>query len=174
MIGESWSQTRIATSFRYNIFAYLHSELKNYRLYTNIVDIRWLLYYRRWPFSVLELDVRYNWRVMALNTHRSFFPIIHLCILTHITWKLQVIYGHSAYGMTAVLSETFLVWFTVAREILQTCISHSLLQNCVCILQTHKYITVWCATTPDSKTHLPYDCMLHTKRWLYCQRYIIL
>ena len=54
---------------------------------------------------------------MVPNTHHSFFPISHLCVLTCITWKLQVIYGHSAYRMTALLLETFLVWFRVAWEI---------------------------------------------------------
>ena len=64
----------------------------------------------------LKLDVRYDWRVMAPSTCCSFFSISHLCVLTHITWKLQVIFGRSAYQMIALLSETFLAWFTVARE----------------------------------------------------------
>ena len=83
----------------------------------NILQIEWLLYYWRWLFSVLELDARYDWQVMAPNTHRSVFPISHLCILTCIAWKLHVIYGHSAYWMTALLLETFLEWFRVAWEI---------------------------------------------------------
>ena len=32
----------------------------------------------------------------------------HLCVLPRITWKLQVIYTHSAYRTTALLSKTFL------------------------------------------------------------------
>ena len=68
-------------------------------------------------FSVLELDERYKWRVMAPNMHCSLFPISHLCILTHITWKLQVIYGCSVYRTTATLSKTFFVWLRVAWEI---------------------------------------------------------
>ena len=43
--------------------------------------------------SVFELDARYDWWVMALNTHWSFFPISHLCVLICLTWKVQVIYG---------------------------------------------------------------------------------
>ena len=40
-----------------------------------------------------------------------------LCLLARITWKLQVMYGHSSCQMTALLSETFLVCFRVAWEI---------------------------------------------------------
>ena len=47
-----------------------------------------LLYYQRCPVSVLELDERYDRRVMAPNTHRSLFPISHLSVLTHISRKL--------------------------------------------------------------------------------------
>ena len=68
-------------------------------------------------YFLLELDARYEWRVMAPNIHHSFFPISHLRVLTHITWKLQVLYGCSAYQITALLRKTFLVWFRVAREI---------------------------------------------------------
>ena len=48
---------------------------------------------------------------------RKRFPINHLCILTRITWKLQVVHGHSAYRTTALLLGTFLVWLRVAWEI---------------------------------------------------------
>ena len=40
---------------------------------------------------VLELDVRYEWRVTTLNMHHSLFPISHSCIysvLRYLTWKL--------------------------------------------------------------------------------------
>ena len=59
---------------------------------------------------------RYDWRVMVPNPHHSLFPISHLCVLIHITWKLQVtrIYGRSVYQTTALLLDTFLVWFRVA------------------------------------------------------------
>ena len=45
----------------------------------------------------------------------------------------------------------------------QTGIIRSLMQHCVCMLQAHTYIAIWCATTHDNKTHVPYDCILHTK-----------
>ena len=31
------------------------------------------------------------------------------------------------------------------------------------LLLAHTYITIWCATTHDNKTHVPYDCILHTQ-----------
>ena len=50
------------------------------------------------------------------NTRHSLFPIYHLCILTRITWKLQVVHECSAYPTTALLSKTLFVWFKVAWE----------------------------------------------------------
>ena len=146
----------------------------------DILHIKQLLYNQRFLFSVLELDARYNWWVIAPSSHGSVFPISHLCILTHITWKLQIIYGCSAYRTTALLSKTFLVWFGVAWEIWLESYdprhAHRLFSdtNCVHILQACTYIAIWYATTHDNKTHVPYDCILHTKWWLYCQKCIVL
>ena len=77
----------------------------------DFIRIKWLL------FSVLHLNARFEELVMAPNLYHSLFPISYLCLLTCITWKLQVMHGHSAYWMTALLSETFFVWFRVAWEI---------------------------------------------------------
>ena len=38
----------------------------------------------------------------------------------------------------------------------ETCISHSLIQHCVSIVQVCMYIANWYTTTPDNKTHIPY------------------
>ena len=162
-----------------------------------------------------------------------------VCVLTHITQKLQVVYGHPAYRITALLSEMPIFWVRAACEIRLvsygykhasqslsnkpfacTCrhnlktipvvngcstyhtialllesslyglelhdrsewratapdmhCGHSLRQHCVHMLQTCTYIAIWCATMHDNKTHIPYDCILHTKWWLYCQQCIIL
>ena len=58
----------------------------------------------------------------------------------------------------------------------ETHIGRSLIRHCVCILQVCVYIAIWYTTMPDSKTHVPYDCIhvLHTKRRLYCQRCMVL
>ena len=39
----------------------------------------------------------------------------------------------------------------------------------VCIQQAGTYITIWCTTMYDNKTHIPYDRILETKQWLYSQ-----
>ena len=83
----------------------------------DVLHMEWLLYYCRCLFSVLELDSRYNWQVMAPNTPCNLFLMSHLFVLTCITWKLQVIYGCSGDRMTAVQLETFFVRFRVAWEI---------------------------------------------------------
>ena len=114
------------------------------------------------------------------SKHSSqFFPISHLCILTHITWQQQVIYRHSAYRMTSLLSNTFLVWFRVAREIQMESYgprhaSVVLWYKLVCVYCKPIYTSLFGAqTTHDKLTHVPYDCILHTKRWPYCQRCIV-
>ena len=53
----------------------------------------------------------------------------------------------------------------------QTCISCFLIHG-VCILQTCTYTVLQCTSTHDNKTHVAYDCTLHTKQPLYCQRCI--
>ena len=115
-ISESWLQTRIAISFWYTIFVrtYIHNSkttgcIRTFYLSNNCSTIGD-------DFSRLELYARYDWRVMTSNMHHSLFLICHLCVLLHITWKLQVVCGHSAYQMTALLPNTFLVCFRVAWE----------------------------------------------------------
>ena len=99
----------------------------------------------------------------------------------HITGKLQVICERSASWTTAILLDTFFVWFRVAWEIRlesyglrHAAFIPSSVQHCVRILQSHTYIAISYATTPENKTHVPYDCIVHTKRQLYCQQSIVL
>ena len=92
-IGELWIQTRIATTSNrtFRVYLYLHAQHENCRLYVDVLLFKWLLYYWRCLFSLLDLDVRYEWRVTPLNTYCSLFPISHFCIystLRLITWKL--------------------------------------------------------------------------------------
>ena len=237
-INKLWLQTRITVSFWDAILAYLYAQLENYRLY--VLPIEQLLYYQRYLFSGLELHVyvRYDWWVMAPNMHCNSFQYNTLCILTLITWKLQVIYECSTHQTAALLSNisifcdrakleiqleshgskhtsqslsgrpfmhaykhtvkttgrirTFCIshkCFTIGdipcmvqscmrdstTELqLQTCTDHSLMQHFVHILQAYTYIAIWCTTIHDSKTHVPYDCILHTKRQLCCQQCIVL
>ena len=149
--------------------AYLHVQLANWRSYKDTIPNKRLLYYRRYLFSVVELD-----KVMVPNTHRSFFPISHLSALTYLTWKLRVIYGrsskwllyyrsHSSCGLelqersnsraTAPdthrsFSDTTLYAYTTSP-----CIHHYLVRNY--------------AWQQSSRTQLM-TAYLHTKRRLYC------
>ena len=83
----------------------------------DVVHIEWLFYYQKMFIFCVRAGCK-TWlgSYVSPNAHPSFFPISNLCILTRMTWKLQVIYGCSAYRMTALLSMTFLVWFRVARD----------------------------------------------------------
>ena len=146
----------------------------------NIGYIEWLLYYWRCLFSVLGLDVRCDWQITAPKILCSLFPIHHLCVLRCITWKLQVVYGHWAYRMTALQSEMFFVWLIVAWGI--KLVSYDpryasvvLWYNtvCMCVLHAHTCITIGCTTAHDNKAHVPFDCIVHTKRWLECKQRVV-
>ena len=69
----------------------LHAQLYNYRWYKDVLPIERLLSYWRYLFSLLELYARYDWRVMNPNTKRNHFSIHHLCVLTLVTRKLQIV-----------------------------------------------------------------------------------
>ena len=43
-----------------------------------------------------------------------------------------------------------------------TCMVHSLLPNCVCIMQACTHIAIWYTAMHDNKTHTPYHCRLYT------------
>ena len=155
-------------------------------MYMAILHVEWLLYYQRCLYSVLELNMRYNWWVMAPNTHCSLFLISHLCVLLHICWKQQVIhvYGCSAYQTTALLSKTFLVWFWVAWEIWLKSygprhMSVVLWHNILCLYCKPIHI---CTSLFGAQLRMimkltyivPYDCILNTKWRLYLQWHIVL
>ena len=89
--------------------------------------------------------------------------------------KLQVIYGHCASWTSALLSEIFLVCIRVTWEIwLESSgtrhISVILWYNIVCIVWARTFVAICCATVYDNQTNVPYDCLLHTNRQLYCQQ----
>ena len=66
--------------------------LINWTSYMDVLHIEQLLYHQRYLFSGLELHAIYNWKVIAPNMRHNLFPIRHLCVLTRISSKLQVVY----------------------------------------------------------------------------------
>ena len=109
--------TCITTTFQYNILCVLAHK---FYILTHTCSTYWttarlsemsILYVR----AGCEIHVWLaSYTHVAPNMHCSVFSIRHLCILTHIVWKLLVVHKCSAYRMTALLSETFLEWFRVA------------------------------------------------------------
>ena len=145
----------------------------------DILHIEQLLYNRRCPLSVLEPDARYNWWVMAPNMHHSPFLISYLCVLTHKAWKYRsykdVLHTNDCSTIKGILWVVQSCMRDPTEEVQpQTCIDHSLMQHHVRILPAYTYITIWSTTMHDNEAHVPYDCILHTKRRLYCQQCIIL
>ena len=131
---------------------------------------------------MLELDARYEWWGMLPNMHHSLFLISHFhkySALRHITWKLQVIHvcRSLAYWTTAILPETFFVWFRVTLEIKLESYMYGLrhasvvlIWHCVHILQvcTHVYtVHVHCysvhnyACQQNSRTLWLHKCTTH-------------
>ena len=105
-------------------------------------------------------------RLMTYGSKHSlqFLLISHLCVLTCITWKLHVVYGHSAYQMTALPSDTFLVWFRVARSnwraMAQTCIS-LLWYKVVCVYCKPVYTSLFGAQLHDNRNSRTCTFWLH-------------
>ena len=105
----------------------------------------------------------------------------HILKATGYIWMVRI--HVSEYRMIALLSETLLVWFTVAREFNWRVTVPNMhwsfpdIKCVVCILEARLYIAIWCATMHDNKTHIPHDdihnTVPHTKWWLYCQRCIV-
>ena len=109
-----------------------------------------LLYYRRCLFLCQSWMQDMNGK-LRLQAHITVFAISHLYVynvLRHITWKLQVICGRSAYRTTAILSEAFFVWFRVALEIrLESYSSRNatvLWYNIVCVYCEPMYTLPFC------------------------------
>ena len=167
MICKLLIQTRIATSFRCGILC---------------AYIEWLLYYRRCSFSALEWDVRCYWQVMAPYTHTVPFRYA-ICAYRHTyTCNLKTVDNKWTFCISNDCSSIgeFLVCLRVCMRDYprehqpQTCISCSLMQYFLHILQACMYITVSCAAKHGNKTHLPYDCILHTKHLLHFHQHLIL
>ena len=74
--------------------------------------------------SISCVRARYEIQMGTYGSKHIAVPFryaVHLCIhvhvLRHIIWKLQVIYGRSVYQVIVILSEAFFVWFRFAWEI---------------------------------------------------------
>ena len=78
---ELWIQTRIATTFQYDILCVLTLNLKTTGRIWTFQHMEQLHYYWRCVLSVLELDARYDWQVMAPNMHSSVFLLNHCAYL---------------------------------------------------------------------------------------------
>ena len=116
-IGELWIQTRITTTFQYYILCILTLTTQKLQVLLRSSISRMSAVLSVKSISVLELYARYDWWIMATNTHCSLFPISHWCLFTCISQKLQIIYGTSAYWMTVLLLKTFLEWLRIAQEV---------------------------------------------------------
>ena len=113
-------KTRNTTTFRYIILCILTLVTRKLQV------VCWRSRYAMTPLlsEMSIFCVRGGWQILmvryASNVHRSLFPISYFCIysvLRHINLKTQVICGSLAYRTTAILLETFFLWFKVALEI---------------------------------------------------------
>ena len=89
-----------------------------------------------------------------------FVHIVHLCIFTSTTWKLQVVYGLYTHWTTALLLETSLSWFRVAWEIqLESYSPRHALQSfsgpTLCSYCKHKQENIGVPATLLHSNHLP-------------------
>ena len=88
-------------------------------------------------------------------------------------WPLEPPLGHTwmfSISNDCYIIGTFFVWFRVALDIRlkgygpRHARSFSDTPLCACAASPYIHpIAIWKATTPDSKAHVIYDCILHTK-----------
>ena len=120
-----------------------------------------------WTFSVSNV---YIFRVragreipMASYVQYMYFDTTRKLqvIYTHVQHIEQLLYyrRHSQCGLVLHYRDP-----TGIR--LETRIGHSLIQHCAHAASPNAHRYIWYATTPDNKTRLPYECILHTKRQL--------
>ena len=77
--------------FRYYILCVHTLIIKKLQVvYRRSILIERVLYYQSCLFSMLELNVRYRWPVMAPNTHHSLFLISDLCALHEISVLVSI------------------------------------------------------------------------------------
>ena len=106
-IGELWCQTYITTPFRYDILCIL----------TLIVWKLQVVYgTSTYQMTALLLEMPIFWVRRACEIQLVRYGSKHasqslsdkpFCILTCVTWRLQVVYEHSAYQTTALVLSTF-------------------------------------------------------------------
>ena len=119
--------------------AYLHTKLRNYRLYKNVLPIKQLLYYWRYLFSWLELDTSYDWRVMDPNTHCNHFSVQHFVLnmeVLHIKWVLYyrrclffVLKLDARYKWQVMVPNMYGSVFSISHLCVLTCITWKLRVN---------------------------------------------
>ena len=117
-----------------------------------------------WSATVYLLSSMPVLKTMDPSTHRNLFPIRHFVRTRLVTRKLQEVYGRSTYLTTAILSEMSI--FCVRAGCGMRLASYGFKLS-LCGLELHASLFGARATTHDNKTHVPYDCILHTKRRLY-------
>ena len=170
-ITELWVQIRITTSFQYYILCVLiHSTQKLQVVYRRSTYWMTTLLSEIFIFCVgagckIWL-VSYGSKQTLQSICNKPFVHTYMCNLktTGHIWTFCISNNCSTIGQ----SKTFLECLRVAgRWGPDTyCISHSLIQHCV---RTCKPVPIWCTTTRDNKTHIPYDCILHSKQQFYHQ-----
>ena len=120
MIGELWIQTRIETTLRYVVLCILRLVTQKLQIVCGhftyqmtVLLSEMSIFFVRAGCEIQMASYASKHALQSLSD-KSF---LHNSVLRRITWKLQVIHKCSVYRMTAILSETFFVWFRVAMQI---------------------------------------------------------
>ena len=116
----SFGSKHVAASFEY-ISCVLTLILEKYRSYVDVLHIEGLAALLS-DISIFYVRAACKMRLSSYGSqHGSRAVSFHYphdsCLLSRITWKLQIVYWYSSYRTTALLPVIFLVWFRVACEI---------------------------------------------------------
>ena len=157
----------VTTSFRYDILCVLILITPKIQIVYGHSTYRMTALLQRCLCSVLELDMRYDWQVMAPNTHHNLKTTGHV-------WMFCM---SNNYYQEHSLCGCWVAWEILLESYGPIHTLVALIQHCMCAYTSspykHHYLVCNYAWQQNSCT-VPYDCILHTKQRPYCQGCIIL
>ena len=172
MISKLWFHANT----HYSLFWYAilcmntYTQLENYRSYVDILHIKQLLYYQRCLFSGLDLHAKHDWWVMVPNTYHRLFPCnkpfvhtsTHNWKTTGCKWMFCISNNNSTIDDIPCVLQSCTKHLT-GEFWIQTSIVVVLWYNIIMyiLLSSYIWISIWCPTTHDNKTHTAYDCTTH-------------
>ena len=173
VIEEVWIQTCNATSFRYILCVLNTCNPKTivtcsiqmfYILNDSSTVLQW---------SILSVRARHEIQMASYGSKHALQSVSDKTSvgtytkLENFTSYKDIQHMNDCYIIRDILCVVYSYMRDLTGELRpQTCTGYSLIQHCMCILQAHRFITIWCTTMHDNKTHILCDCILYQRTTL--------